>query len=82
MTRLRRLGGRDVMRALASFGFQVVVMRGSHAKLRRVLPSGERQTMTVPMHKSLASGTLHAIFRQSCRFIPEADLRPWFFSNS
>jgi len=33
------------------------------------------------MHKNLAPGTLHAIFRQACRYIPEADLKPWFFTD-
>ena len=81
MTRLRQLSARDVLRALGSFGFQVVSMRGSHAKLRRVLASGERQTLTIPLHKTLDQGTLHAIFRQSLRYVPEADLRPWFFTQ-
>jgi predicted RNA binding protein YcfA (HicA-like mRNA interferase family) len=82
MSRLRQLSARDVLRALGSFGFQVVRIRGSHAKLRRVLANGDRQTLTVPLHKTLAPGTLHAIFRQSLRFIPESDLRPWFFTES
>ena len=81
MTRLRQMSGREVLRALNSFGFQTVAIRGSHAKLRRLLASGERQTLTVPLHKHLASGTLHATFRQAARYIPEADLRPWFFHS-
>jgi predicted RNA binding protein YcfA (HicA-like mRNA interferase family) len=81
MTRLRQLSARDVLKALGSFGFRVISTRGSHAKLRRVLSSGERQTLAVPMHKNLAPGTLHAIFRQACRYIPEADLKPWFFTD-
>ena len=81
MSRLRQLSARDVLRALGSFGFQVVSMRGSHAKLRRVLTTGEKQTLTIPVHKDLAPGTLHAIFRQALRYIPEADLRPWFFTQ-
>ena len=81
MSRLRQLSAREVLRALNSFGFQVVRIRGSHAKLRRVLATGERQTLTIPLHKSLAAGTLHAIFRQSLRYIPEADLKPWFFTE-
>ena len=80
MTRLRQVSGREVLRALNSFGFQTATIRGSHAKLRRLLPSGERQILTVPLHKDLASGTLRAIFRQAARYVPEADLRPWFFS--
>jgi predicted RNA binding protein YcfA (HicA-like mRNA interferase family) len=79
MARLRQMSAREVLRALGSFGFAVASTRGSHAKLVRVLASGERQTLTVPVHKQLAPGTLRAIFRQALRYIPEADLRPWFF---
>ena len=82
MTPLRQLAARDVLRALSSFGFQVVNIRGSHAKLRRVSTSGDRQTLTIPLHKNLAPGTLHAIFRQALRYIPESDLRPWFFTET
>lgn len=81
MTRLRQLSARDVLKALGSFGFRVISTRGSHAKLRHVLSNGERQTLAVPRHKNLAPGTLHAIFRQACRYIPEADLKPWFFTD-
>jgi predicted RNA binding protein YcfA (HicA-like mRNA interferase family) len=81
MTRLRQLSARDVLRALGSFGFQVLSIRGSHAKLRRVLESGEKQTLTVPLHKHLAPGTLHAIYRQGLRYIPEADLKSRFFGE-
>jgi len=79
VSRIRQLSAKDVLRALATFGFGVVTIRGSHAKLRRVLKSGERQTLTVPIHKSIAPGTVRAIYRQAQRFIPEEDLRPWFF---
>ena len=77
--RLRRLSSREVCRALGRFGVEVVATRGSHAKLRRTTPDGLRQTMTVPLHKELASGTLRAIFRQAFRFVPEEELRPPFF---
>jgi predicted RNase H-like HicB family nuclease len=53
--------------------------RGSHVKLRRTLASGQKQTLTVPRHKELDSGTVRAIFRQACRYIPEDELRPLFF---
>ncbi len=79
--RLRRLTGQDVLRALGAFGFDVVATRGSHAKLRRVLPMGERHTLTVPLHRELAPGTLRAIFRQAVRFVPETELRRRFFEE-
>jgi len=81
MNHLRALSAKEVLKAFSSFGFQVAGIRGSHAKLRRTLPSGEKQTLTVPLHKSLAPGTLHAIFRQGSRYIPDKDLKPWFFSE-
>jgi predicted RNA binding protein YcfA (HicA-like mRNA interferase family) len=81
MTKLRQLAGRDVVKVLVSFGFQIVSMRGSHAKLRRTLVSGERQTLIVPLHKRLRTGMLHALFREACHYVPEADLRPWFFTE-
>ena len=81
MTPIRQMSSREILRALGSFGFQVVKTRGSHAKLRRVLKSGERQTLTIPLHDELATGTLRAIYNQACKYVPEADLRPWFFSG-
>ena len=77
--KLRRLTAREVLRALRSFGFEVVGTRGSHAKLCRVHSDGTRQILTVPLHRELAAGTLRAIYRQACRFVPENDLRPFFF---
>jgi len=79
--RLKALAGRDVVATLRHFGFEVVSTRGSHAKLRREGPGGVRQTMTVPLHKELAPGTVLAIYRQALRFIPDAELKPWFFTT-
>ena len=81
MSKMRQLSGKDVLRALAALGFVTVKIRGSHAKVRRVLENGERQTLTIPIHKSIAPGTLHAIYRQAQRFIPEEELRPWFYAD-
>jgi predicted RNA binding protein YcfA (HicA-like mRNA interferase family) len=77
--RLRQLSGRDVAAILGRFGFQVVATRGRHCKVRRTLPSGERQTLTIPLHRSLAPGTVQAIYRLALRFVAENVLRPHFF---
>ena len=79
--RLKRLGGRDVLRALRTFGFDVVNTRGSHAKLRRITADGSRQTLTIPLHDELAPGTLHAIYRQALRFVPADELHGHFFAE-
>jgi predicted RNA binding protein YcfA (HicA-like mRNA interferase family) len=77
--RLRRLSSRELCLALRRFGFEVVATRGGDAKLRRMTPAGARHTLTIPLHRELAAGTLRAIYWQACRFVPEADLRPLFF---
>jgi predicted RNA binding protein YcfA (HicA-like mRNA interferase family) len=81
MGKLRILCGSDVLAILREFGFEPYSQRGSHLKVRRVLLPGQVQSLTVPNHRELDRGTLHAIFRQACRFIPEASLRPKFFAD-
>lgn len=79
-SRLRTLSGPDVVAILGRFGSVVVATRGSHAKLARSA-AGSEQIVTVPLHRSLAPGTLHAIYRQALRYIADAELRPFFFSE-
>lgn len=81
MARLKRLRAREVVRLLGEFGFEVVSMRGSHAKLLRIRPSGRREILIVPMHRQLTAGTVHAIYRQASRFVSEEALRRAFFSD-
>lgn len=80
MPKLRVLSGQDVLRVLDSFGFAVYAQRGSHVKVRRSLPSGAHQSLTVPLHREIDRGTLMAIYRQACRFIPEQALHDHFFN--
>jgi len=77
--RPRTLRGREVLAILHCFGFEVVATGGSHAKLRREGPGGSAQVLTVPLQRTLAPGTLRAIYRQACRFVPEKELRPRSF---
>jgi len=79
MPKLRVLSGREVIKTLSKFGFEVVSQRGSHIKLRRVLPDGTKQTLTVPLHEELDRGTLKAIIKQASRYIPEDELKPHFY---
>jgi predicted RNA binding protein YcfA (HicA-like mRNA interferase family) len=65
MTRLPRVSGARVVRALSRAGFDQIGQRGSHVKLRN---AGGR-TVIVPLHSELARGTLASILRQ-------ADLEP------
>ncbi|WP_066943724.1 type II toxin-antitoxin system HicA family toxin [Microtetraspora fusca] len=56
--------GTDVVRALEKCGFEVVATRGSHCKLRQVAED-ESRTVIVPLHDTLAVGTLASIVRQA-----------------
>ena len=56
-------------------------MRGSHAKLARVNSAGDKEILVVPIKRQLTIGTLHAIYRQASRFVPEEDLRSGFFAD-
>ena len=79
MSKLRVLSGKEVVKILSRFGFEVVSQKGSHIKLRRISPDGAKQTLTVPLHDELDRGTLKAIIRQASRFIPEEELKPYFY---
>ncbi|MEM3415111.1 MAG: type II toxin-antitoxin system HicA family toxin [Thermoproteota archaeon] len=79
MPRLKVLSGRDVVKILSRFGFTIISQKGSHVKLRRLLPDGTKQTLTIPLHEELDKGTLKAIYRQALRFIPEEELKPHFY---
>jgi predicted RNA binding protein YcfA (HicA-like mRNA interferase family) len=81
MPNLRTLSANDVLKILSKSGFHPFSQRGSHIKLRRILERGEKQTLTIPNHREIDRGTLHAIFRQACRFIPEPELRRQFFMD-
>jgi predicted RNA binding protein YcfA (HicA-like mRNA interferase family) len=75
---LKRLSGDDVIRILLLAGFVVHSQKGSHVKLRRVL-GDETQTLTIPRHRELDTGTLRAIVRQAGRFLSDAWLKEHFF---
>ncbi len=69
------------MAILGDFGFRPLSQRGSHVKVRRILDDGQTQTLTIPNHKEIDRGTLHAIFRQACHFISEPEHRRLFFTE-
>lgn len=68
MPSLRRMTGRDVLTAFKSLGVEVYSQKGSHVKLRRLDPNGGQQTLTIPNHPELDTGTLRAILRQASRY--------------
>ncbi|OIO09211.1 MAG: hypothetical protein AUJ52_06770 [Elusimicrobia bacterium CG1_02_63_36] len=81
MPRLRTLSGDEVITILSKFGFSVFAQRGSHAKLRRLSASGQKETLTIPRHRELDRGTLKAILRQASKFVPLENLQPEFYAS-
>jgi predicted RNA binding protein YcfA (HicA-like mRNA interferase family) len=58
------ISGREVIKILEKFGFEVTRQRGSHVVLRKT--SGKtKQVAVVPIHKELKRGTLRSIAKQS-----------------
>ncbi|HIC94426.1 MAG TPA: addiction module toxin, HicA family [Anaerolineae bacterium] len=69
MPKLRRVSGREAIRALERLGFERVRQRGSHVVLKKQTPEGAIGCV-VPLHPELAIGTLRGILRQA-RITPE-----------
>jgi predicted RNA binding protein YcfA (HicA-like mRNA interferase family) len=82
MPKLRRLSGVDIIKILESFGFEVIRIKGSHHKLRRIVGE-QKQTLSIPVHgrKSVPTGTLRSIYRQASAYIPEDDLKTHFYTD-
>jgi predicted RNA binding protein YcfA (HicA-like mRNA interferase family) len=61
MTRLPRLKGKELIRILEKFGFEVVRTRGSHVFLRHT----DGRVTTVPVHsgETIGPGLLRSILR-------------------
>ncbi len=64
MPKLRRVSGKETVKALERLGFTVVRQRGSHVVMKKVTPEGA-VGCSVPLHRELAVGTLRGILRQA-----------------
>ena len=63
MPKLPQVSGPKVIKLLEFLGYSVLRQRGSHVTLKKDFPIGEH-TITVPMHKILAKGTLNDILNK------------------
>ncbi|MBI5003736.1 type II toxin-antitoxin system HicA family toxin [Candidatus Kaiserbacteria bacterium] len=80
MPKPRVMRGKEIVKIFEQFGFRAHAQRGSHIKLRRDIGNGI-QNITIPNHKEIDRGTLHAIIAQVSRFVPEHELRKHFFTD-
>ncbi len=76
------LSGKDVVKIIEQFGFQVIRIRGSHHIMRRTI-AGKNQTVNLPVHNNqpVAKGTLRTLYREACRFISEEELESHFYTD-
>ena len=58
--KLPQVSGQAVLRLLQGLGYEVIRQRGSHVRLRKLTDAGEHK-ITVPVHKTVAKGTLSDI---------------------
>ena len=58
----RDIGGPELAKALARYGYRVTRQTGSH--LRLTTPSGGEHHVTIPSHCALRAGTLSAILSE------------------
>jgi len=63
MVELKRVSGKDAVRALERLGFVKTRQRGSHVVLKK-MPVGEIGCV-VPLHRELAVGTPRGILKQA-----------------
>jgi len=78
MPKLKKLSGQDLVKVFNGFGFEVKSQKGSHIKLRRVKNS-LNETLIIPNHKELDTGTLRAIVRQASQYIEMVELVKHFY---
>jgi len=79
--KLKVLSGKEILSIFQKLGFQKVAQRGSNVKLRRISPTGEKQTLTIVLHDELDKGTIKAIYRQAMKFFPEEILYKEFYTE-
>jgi predicted RNA binding protein YcfA (HicA-like mRNA interferase family) len=74
MSKLPRITGEELVKALKKAGFEVARTRGSHVQLRKFV-EGRKITFPVPVHKGklLKTGTMKGILRKA--EISEDELR-------
>lgn len=64
MGKLKRLSGEEIIKTLKQLGFEPVRQRGSHVVLKKITIDGAVGCV-VPMHREVATGTLHSILKQA-----------------
>lgn len=77
MPKLKVLSGSKLVKIFENFGFVVIGQKGSHIKMSRF--SKDNQTLVIPNHKTISKGTLKEIYNQALKYIPEKNIKKFFY---
>ena len=80
MVKLKTLSAKEIISFLEGQGFSVDRQRGSHVVLVRKSIS-IKQVLTIPNHSEIDKGTVKAIYNQAKKFIPEEELKRYFYTD-
>lgn len=80
MPRLKILSGYDTLKIFLNLGFEQVSQKGSHIIIRRIV-EGNNQTLIIPNHKQLDTGTLRGILKQASKYIALDELKKYFYTE-
>jgi len=64
----RNIGGKDLIKLLAKFGYEVVRQTGSHVRFKSEVMGGTH-FITIPLHKPLKLGTLNNILSDIAEYL-------------
>ncbi len=78
MPRLKIISADELVKFFATLGFGVIGQNGSHIKLRRIL-DGRKQTLIIPNHNPIRTGTLRMVYTQALAYVSDDILRVYFF---
>ncbi|MEM2145192.1 MAG: hypothetical protein QW279_07520 [Candidatus Jordarchaeaceae archaeon] len=53
MPKLKVLGGKEVVKILSLFGFEIASQKGKQCKIEKGFIGWLKQTLTIPLHKEL-----------------------------
>jgi predicted RNA binding protein YcfA (HicA-like mRNA interferase family) len=65
--RLPVVSGMRMAKAVKKMGYIEVGQKGSHLKLRKILPDDSHHQVTIPMHQELSRGVLKSILADVSR---------------
>lgn len=80
MPKLRRISGNDLVNFFKKEGFVVDRQNGSHINLIKKV-EGTSQHLIVPNHKELDRGMTHGIYKQAREYLPEQELKKFFYTE-